>query len=181
MPVVIGAKPESNFADPIGLLTDCHRRIERFLSVLVRLGGEGELTPEKRVSLETALRYFREAAPKHTADEEESLFPRLRSLEMPEVKAMLGKLDALETDHERATQAHTEMDRLGQQWLAAGRLSPRESEQFAALATELAVLYRQHIAAEEDELFPLAAAALQRPEREEVGKEMAARRGLNEG
>src|SRR5690349_19847540 len=171
MPVVIGAKPDSNFADPIGLLTDCHRRIERFLSVLVQLGGEGELTPEKRASLETALRYFREAAPKHIADGEESLFPRLRSLETPEVKAMLAKLDALETDHARATQAHAETDRLGQQWLAAGKLSPGDSERFASLAAELAVLYREHIAAEERELFPLAA-ALNRPDREAVGKEM---------
>ena len=28
-------------------------------------------------SLESALRYFREAAPKHTADEAQSVFPRL--------------------------------------------------------------------------------------------------------
>ena len=29
MPVTIGGKPKSTFADPIGLLTACHRRIER--------------------------------------------------------------------------------------------------------------------------------------------------------
>ena len=32
------------------------------------------LDDETRHALELALRYFREAAPKHTADEEESLF-----------------------------------------------------------------------------------------------------------
>ncbi len=85
MPVVIGAKPESGFRDPIGLLTDCHRRVERFLSVLVQVGAQtqgGSLTSEQRTALETALRYFRDAAPKHTADEEESLFPRLRAAGM---------------------------------------------------------------------------------------------------
>jgi len=78
MPVVIGAKPENSFAEPIGLLEDCHRRIERFLSVLAQLSGQVSLTADQRASLETALRYFREAAPKHTADEEETLFPRFR-------------------------------------------------------------------------------------------------------
>src|SRR6202051_4820731 len=81
MPIVIGAKRESDFTDPIGMLGDCHRRIEMFLNMLVRVAEQahGEaLNEEQRGALETALRYFREAAPKHTADEEERLFPRLR-------------------------------------------------------------------------------------------------------
>src|SRR6476620_7749063 len=109
MPIVIGAKPESNFADPIGLLTDCHRRVERFLSVLVQVSAQaqgGPLTGEQRTALETALRYFREAAPKHTADEEETLFPRLRAIGRPEVNAVLAKVDALEKDHTRAAESH---------------------------------------------------------------------------
>ena len=83
MPMIIGARPESTFADPIGLLMDCHRRIERFLTVLVQLSGKGTLTDEQCTALETALRYLGEAAPKHTAHEEESLFPRPRSLDRP--------------------------------------------------------------------------------------------------
>ena len=41
MPIVIGAKPESSFTDPLGMLSDCHRRIEMFLNVLVRLAEQG--------------------------------------------------------------------------------------------------------------------------------------------
>lgn len=37
MPIVIGAKRESDFTDPIGMLGDCHRRIERFLNVLLTI------------------------------------------------------------------------------------------------------------------------------------------------
>src|SRR5436190_12325230 len=109
MPIVIGAKPESNFDDPIGLLTDCHRRIEMFLGVLTQLAEEGrggELTDEQRVSLANALKYFREAAPKHTADEEVTLFPRLRASEDPEVLAILDRVDSLESDHRRADLDH---------------------------------------------------------------------------
>ena len=34
MPVRIGGRPEHGFDEPLGLLSDCHRRIERFLGVL---------------------------------------------------------------------------------------------------------------------------------------------------
>ena len=60
MPVVIGAKPESNFTDPIGLLTDCHGRIERFLSVLVQVAAQakgGPLTAEQRGSIAVVLNW----------------------------------------------------------------------------------------------------------------------------
>ena len=181
MPIVIGAKRESTFADPMGLLTDCHRRIERFLGVLVQLAAEthgSALGGEQRQALETALRYFREAAPKHTADEEETLFPRLRSMERPELQAALEKVDALEDQHAEAERTHAEVDRLGQAWLALGGLGPADSARFAELVAGLADLYRGHIAVEERELFPAAAAALPGSERAAMGREMAARRGL---
>ena len=34
MSVQIGAKPDSGFDDPLGMLKDCHRRIEHFLGIL---------------------------------------------------------------------------------------------------------------------------------------------------
>ena len=181
MPIVIGAKPESNFADPIGLLSDCHRRIERFLSVLAQVNAQaqgGPLTSDQRRALETALRYFREAAPKHTADEEQSLFPRLRSMDKPELRATLATVDALEEQHTRADQSHAEVDRLGGIWLEAGSLSTEDAARFSALVSELTDLYRDHICVEEGEVFPAAAAALGKSEREAIGNEMAARRGL---
>jgi len=180
MPVTIGGKPESTFADPIGLLSDCHRRIERFLGVLVQLGTQahgGALTDAQRASLETALRYFREAAPKHTADEEQTLFPRLRSLNRPELGALLERVDSLENDHALADQHHSVVDRLGQAWLAVGSLAPADAARFSELVQGLTDLYRAHIAVEESEVFPAAAAVLAQSEREAMGSEMAARRG----
>ena len=183
MPVMIGQKPESSFADPMGLLADCHRRIERFLSVLLNVSAQGQgrsLTSGQRTALDTALQYFREAAPKHTADEEESLFPRLRSLDRPELKTLLEEINSLESDHARADRSHKEVDRLGQKWLASGSLEPSDSERFALLVDELATLYRQHIGMEERELFPAAAAVLGGSERAAMGREMRARRGLDQ-
>src|SRR5213595_3170992 len=100
MAVQIGAKSH-HFTEPLGLLSDCHRRIEMFiasLSAIAELGGQ-PLNEEGWRALENALRYFREATPKHTADEEQSLFPRLRALSSPEVQSAFSRLDELEGDH----------------------------------------------------------------------------------
>jgi hemerythrin-like domain-containing protein len=179
MPVIIGETPKSSFTDPIGLLGDCHRRIERFLEVLVRVAGEARgnpLTDEQRTALDSALRYFREAAPKHTADEEDSLFPRLRQSASPEAAAALEEVARLERDHRRADELHAEADRLGQAWLAADSLDPSGAARLAAVLAELSELYTRHIAVEEREVFPAAARALPEAECRAIGVEMAARR-----
>ena len=178
--IQIGAKKESSFQDPIGLLTDCHRRVERFLSVLAQVAAQarGEnLTGEHRTAVETALRYFRESAPKHTADEEESLFPRLRALNRPAMKEVLARLDTLERDHAEAEISHAEVDRLGQTWLVSGSLPPADIARFSNLLTGLKNLYRTHIQVEERDVFPVAA-LLTAAQREVIGAEMAARRGV---
>lgn len=40
MPITIGAKPAGDFSNPIELLSDCHRRIERFLGVLATVARQ---------------------------------------------------------------------------------------------------------------------------------------------
>ncbi len=184
MPVIIGAKRESDFTDPIGMLGDCHGRIVRFLQVLATLttGASGAaLTPEQRSALASSLLYFRESLPKHTADEEESLFPRLRRLRIPEAAAVLAKADSLEGDHACAERHHTEVDHLGQLWLQQGQLSAEDAARLSALVAQLSDLYRRHIGAEDREVFPFAARALSAAELASIGVEMAARRGLGNG
>jgi hypothetical protein len=75
---------------------------------------------------------------------------------------------------------HSEIDRLGQLWLANGKLLPDERTRFAVLLAELNKLYRNHIATEDHELFPVATYALDTSDREAIGIEMAERRGLRE-
>lgn len=181
MPVVIGARPDASFSDPLGLLTDCHRRIERFLGLLLRVAERAgsPLEVEERSALETALRYFREAAPKHTADEEESLFPRLRARPDGALGELLARVEALEQEHVRAVQIHQEVDRLGQAWLREGALSAEEAACLRSRLADLAQLYRGHIAVEDGEVFPAAAQVLAVEECRAIGREMAARRGLN--
>jgi len=161
------------------MLGDCHRRIEMFLNVLVRVAEQAQgktLNEEQRGALETALRYFREAAPKHTADEEESLFPRLRRLEDSGVRALLARIESLEEEHGCADKSHDEVDRLGRLWLRDGRLAEDQASRLLTVLVQLRDMYRHHIAAEDNEVFPAAAAALSTSDRQAIGGEMAARR-----
>jgi hemerythrin-like domain-containing protein len=181
MPITIGAKQESGFDDPIGLLGDCHRRIERFLSTLVAVADQarvGRLNHDQRIALETALRYFREAAPRHTADEEESLFPVLCRTGKLE-PAILAKIVALKEDHEQATRYHHQTDRIGCRWLADGELQAGELDSLNIALTSLTNLYRGHIKVEDEVVFPRAVQALSDSEKAQLGCEMASRRGLH--
>ncbi len=177
MPVQIGAKAHS-FSDPTGLLSDCHRRIEMFLGSLQSVAEliDHPLTAETRAALESALRYFRESAPKHTADEEESLFPRLRQLQDPEIEKALAILDALEVDHRKANTLHAEVDALGIRCLDQQYLSSREAAQFRKAVGELASIYGEHIRIEDELVFPAAKHALSVTDRSAVAAEMASRR-----
>ena len=179
MPIQIGQRPDHGFDEPLGLLSDCHRRIEHFLDVLATITDEaagGPLTPSYRRALEGSIRYFAVAAPKHTADEEISLFPRLRENANPEIAAALAALDALEHDHQEAETDHVAVDELARQWLADGSLSEPNLEELRQRVARLQALYQRHIAIEDREVFPVAARVLDRAQIEEIGREMAARR-----
>lgn len=177
----IGQKKESDFSEPIGMLEDCHKRILYFLKTLVTLadsGRERPLSPDQRMSLENALRYFRESAPNHTADEEGSLFPRLRRSDDPQVREIFSKLDSLEADHRQADDQHQQVETIGRRWLLSGLLDPEEGARLTALLEALSRLYHLHIALEEADIFPVAKAVLSEPEKLTVGQEMAERRGV---
>lgn len=180
MPVQIGAPIESDFTDPVGMLKDCHRRIERFLGVLRAVGEQargGPLNEEQRQGLETALRYFREGAPRHVEDEEASLFPRLRQMRNAEVSAAMATVERLEADHASARAWHEELDELGRRWLRGNALDAGSIRRFRRLAQRLSELYAEHIHVEDDELFPLAESGLAAADLKSVGREMAERRG----
>jgi hemerythrin-like domain-containing protein len=177
MPVQIGAKTYS-FGEPTGLLADCHRRIEMFLGTLVRLSecAAHPLEADARTALEASLKYFREAAPKHTADEEESLFPRLRKMQNAEVEAAIRTLDPLEREHQRADLLHGEVDRLGRKWLECGTLDPVGGQRFREYVADLASIYKEHIRIEDEVVFPVAGRVLSPGDKAEIAREMAARR-----
>jgi hemerythrin-like domain-containing protein len=176
MPVQIGAKLDSGFDDPLGMLQDCHRRIERFLAILCDLAERAHaraLTSEEASAIRGALAYFREGGRRHTADEEESLFPRMRTLAPP---GTLDPLDHLEDDHREADQLHDDVDRLYSGWLAAGPLNLTPEQSLLDKTRRLRALYAEHIQTEETTVFPAAARILDRATIAAIGSEFRARR-----
>jgi hemerythrin-like domain-containing protein len=163
-----------SFDDPLGMLNACHGRIERQLATLARLQRhlpENGCDVDARAAARGILRYFDTAAPNHHADEEASVFPRLRN-------AVPGRADTLLADLEREHAA------LATQWrhlrarlagIAAGvraNLSPKE-------VADIRAAYVAHIAREEGELIPLAARIFDAETLAAIGHEMAARRGID--
>jgi hemerythrin-like domain-containing protein len=177
MPVQIGAK-DHDFTDPTGLLSDCHRRIVMFIDTLQAVAEviDRAATEDVRRALESALRYFRQAAPKHTADEEESLFPRLRQITDPEVTAAFSKLQELEEEHRWANPLHREVEQLGEKYLTEGSLSNQEVARFRTAIRDLQSMYGRHIGIEDSIVFPLAARLLNEQDKIAIAKEMADRR-----
>jgi hemerythrin-like domain-containing protein len=175
----IGARPDAGFDDPLRMLSDCHRRIERFLRVFLNVAREaasdGPLGADEREALAAALRYFAESAPLHTRDEDESLFPRLRRACAGEARVALERLD---DDHRIAEDEHAAAEAIGRRWLAEGHLPAEARAALVALLESLQERYRAHILLEDTVVFPLAAGALDPDDLLRLGGEMRQRRGL---
>lgn len=176
MGIQIGAKPDSGFDDPIGMLMDCHRRIEHFLRILClvveRARGRG-LTDEEREAVEAALQYFRVGGRRHNADEEESLFPRLRAAYG---ESSIDELDGLESDHQRANELHAAAEELYRTWIDARRINAEDEERLANATDQLKHLYEEHIQLEERVVFPRAAGTLDAHAISAMGEEFRERR-----
>lgn len=183
--IQINAPREHTFAEPLGLLSDCHRRIEKFLEQLLRVTrttAGGQLNEVQRDALATALAYFRRAAPLHTADEEASLFPRLRILAEngdATARQALAVMERLEQDHDAADIRHAIIDELGTHWLEHNALESSQTARLESELTQLRAFYAAHIAVEDKELFPLAGTLLDDVQIETIGREMAKRRGVD--
>jgi hemerythrin-like domain-containing protein len=179
--ITIGQRPDHGFDEPLGLLSDCHRRIEHFLHVLEAIANRSDapaLTSAERADLEAAVTYFSSAAPKHTADEEESLFPRLRASADPGARRILETIAGLERDHTEADERHRAVDAAVRRWLADGALDPNALTGLRRHLAALRSIYDAHIAIEDRELFPAAGRALSVSDIRDIGREMAARRKL---
>lgn len=175
MAIQIGAKPDSGFDDPIGMLKDCHRRIESFLGILCvvvdRAQGRG-LTDEERDAVKAALQYFRTGGQRHTADEEQSLFPRLRKSD-PKSFEEIGRL---EDDHSAANDLHGSVEELYLTWIDSGGLGLDDTRRLHSETTHLKQLYSDHIQVEEEIVFPRAIQVLDSHAITAIGTEFRFRR-----
>jgi len=77
--IQIKADKASEPEDAISLLLGCHQRIRHFTQVAFRLAQNPNApAPDRADAARSVLRYFQIALPLHEADENESIYPRLR-------------------------------------------------------------------------------------------------------
>ena len=117
-------------------------------------------------------------ARRHTADEEQSLFPLLRASGSDEAEAVLETVEALEHDHATADRAHTQVDTLYRRWIELGTVSTEDRSILNRELHGLREMYRRHIEVEDRHIFPLAGKILTSDQLVHVGEEMAKRRGM---
>jgi hemerythrin-like domain-containing protein len=175
MAIQIGAKPDSGFDDPIGMLKDCHRRIESFLGMLcivVERAQGRTLTADERNAIQAALKYFRSGGQRHTADEEESLFPRLRK----SATDALAEIERLESDHNEASDLHESVEQLYVRWIASGSLEEEGTQLLLSQTARLKQLYSAHIEVEESIVFARAIDVLDSSAISAIGTEFRLRR-----
>lgn len=173
-PIGLHAGPAVGFEAPFEMLEACHQRVHRMLDLLERLSAHLSThgaDESARQAARDVMRYFDQAGPAHHEDEERHVLPRLRA-------AQHGALaERLHADHEAMARAWAQV-RADLQAVAGGAWQRAAQPAADGRWEAFAVLYREHIRAEEDEAYPAARDGLDATAEQAMGREMAARRGV---
>jgi hemerythrin-like domain-containing protein len=169
-------KLDCEFDDPIGMLRNCHHKIKRSLHVLWVIADRAagrELTGEEMAAVRSAMDCLRVDGTRHTADEEESLFPRLRA---ETISGDSEELNVLEDNRRQADPLHAMVETLYSTWMSAGALRPENQLRLQSCTESLKRLSDQHIHIEEQIVFPRAQRVLDGQTIAAMGQEFGARR-----
>ncbi len=169
-------KLDCEFDNPIGILRDCHHKIKRSLHVLWviadRAGGR-ELTAEETAAVQSEIDCLRVDGARHTADEEQSLFPRLRA---ETITGDSEELNVLEDNRRQADPLHALVENLYSAWISAGALRLENQLRLQSCTAMLKGLSDQHVQVEEQIVFPRAQQVLDRETISAIAREFRARR-----
>lgn len=122
--------------------------------------------------------HFSGPAVRHTADEEASVFPRLRRFASDLENGLLAALKELESQHRDLDIVHARFDELIDIAWPEPRPGQIDVDELELTVGEMLGIYRPHIQMENEIIYPEAARILAPDELLAVGNEMRARRGL---
>jgi hemerythrin-like domain-containing protein len=166
--------PGAGFDQPFEMLDACHQRVEAMLVLLGRLSahlGTHGADEQAQQAARDVMRYFDLAAPHHHEDEERHVLPRLQECG----HAVLA--DRVLREHAAMAVAWADV-RAVLLGIAQGRC-PADAAAVAQQWREFAALYREHIALEERDVFPLAREHTGADGLRAMADEMARRRGAH--
>lgn len=159
---------------PIEHLGACHRRIEERLDTLERVVPFlTSQTDDALAAIASAFRFLDVSGGHHTADEEESFFPRLAAQLSGSESEFLRKL---QDDHRRVESVYEELKAC----VSALPLPPPavDVDRYSELTRTLTALYREHIRQEEARFPEIAHRILSESDLQAISAEMKRRRGI---
>ncbi len=161
------------FDRPLEHLVACHRRIEEKLVVLERAAAQLEDRTEEAISaVRSIITFLDTSGILHTDDEEQSVFPRIRTQAS---KEELAYLDLLEIQHREIEGYVARLRNLTKQLERdPGLVHARQG--VVQMAMKIAALYRSHIASENEALTRIGHARLDEVALAEIAFEMRLRR-----
>ncbi|HET9783881.1 MAG TPA: hemerythrin domain-containing protein [Terriglobales bacterium] len=163
-------------SDAVDLLLGCHQRIRHFTAMALRLAAADAPRDQIGTAAGAVHRYYSVALPLHEADENQSVYPRLRA-------ALAASGSRLEADANQAMlDQHVEIDKLVDillpQWAGLAE-HPETAPATAATVEKLNVAWKEHLELEERVVFPALRAHLSQGDRDAIRQEMAQRRRLH--
>jgi hemerythrin-like domain-containing protein len=153
------ARTHDRQAEVLGGLREAARRLA---------GGRGGV--EEMTTIENALHFLGRAVPRHFADEERSLFPRLRA-HRPELAA---EIDRIVAEHAVHLALHDQLAAAVAGWREAPR--PADARPLIDVVEALCAAHESHVDAE-TALFAAAATTIGPSEDAAIEHEMNERRG----
>lgn len=156
--------------DAIALLLGCHQRIRHFTRVAVDL-SRWEAPPDQvQAAARGVHRYYTQALPLHEADENDSIYPRLRAAAPP---SELAAANQAMVDQHRGLD--TRIAALIPQWEAVAR-DPLHAENTGPEAAALLAAWNDHLDLEERVIFPALRSWLSPEDLAAIRVEMVERR-----
>jgi iron-sulfur cluster repair protein YtfE (RIC family) len=173
--IQLGPVKASANGDVVDALLDCHARIRAFTALAARLATSAGAPPgEVREAAEGVHRYFALALPLHADDEERSILPRLAGRDA----AVDRELAAMRREHVEHADAVARLLSACAALRADPAALPRVAAALGRAAEDLSVHFADHLAREEQVIFPALRAALGPAEQDAIRAEMRARRGV---
>ncbi len=178
---IAGIPYKADFTKPLDVLFHCHQKIAANLETLRSTTAElresrGENFKVLFGTIDTVLNLFFTTGVKHTLDEEESLFPRMRQYGDSIVSEVFDVIGQLETQHKRAVSIENSIKKMYLDMVTKEEPDENKLLLFNDLGESLYDLYRPHIQMENEFVFPAAAEILSHEELLAVGREMYQRR-----
>ena len=161
--------------DAVALLLGCHQRIRHFTRMAVELSRGAAPAEQVGAAARSVQRYYTQALPLHEADENDSVYPRLRAAAPP---AELAAANQAMVDQHRGLNAL--IADLVPQWEAIA-LDPAQAPASGPGAQALQVAWHEHLGLEERVIFPSLRARLSPDDLAAIRQEMAERRTLRPG